>query len=203
MRLSWMTLACCISAVTTLPLSTIAVALYTETALVLASKLPIPHLAFTIYSDKDPIRSRNLQADDFQFEKWTTPPSIHTGAASSTELFRQYFDGATAYRNFLPPWWNSGKTEEFVAFRVGQKKRHNPARVLLGISKEMNLRRSGLWPLFLAVAAILGLLSFLRVILLMVYSEATGGWTRQTNTWKRWLESVEECPIWTIDDASL
>ncbi|KAF9728397.1 hypothetical protein PMIN01_13530 [Paraphaeosphaeria minitans] len=63
---------------------------------------------------------RMRQADDFQYEKRTTPPSIYTGAPSSTEPFRQYLDRATACQNLLPSWWDPKKIEECVAFGMSR-----------------------------------------------------------------------------------
>ncbi|KAL5401092.1 hypothetical protein PMIN03_011814 [Paraphaeosphaeria minitans] len=60
------------------------------------------------------------QADDFQYEKRTTPPSIYTGAPSSTEPFRQYLDRATACQTLLPSWWDPKKSEECVAFGMNR-----------------------------------------------------------------------------------
>ncbi|KAF9700337.1 hypothetical protein EKO04_001641 [Ascochyta lentis] len=57
---------------------------------------------------------RIRQADDFDYEKKTTPPSIYTGAACSTEPFRQYLNKATTCKSLLPPWWTPEKIEECV-----------------------------------------------------------------------------------------
>ncbi|KAF2703283.1 hypothetical protein K504DRAFT_463662 [Pleomassaria siparia CBS 279.74] len=59
---------------------------------------------------------RIRQADDFVYENKTTPPSIYTGALSSTEPFRHYLDRATACKSLLPPWWTPEKMEECVIF---------------------------------------------------------------------------------------
>jgi splicing suppressor protein 51 len=67
---------------------------------------------FKLLTDSFRIR----QADDFDYENKTTPPSIYTGAASSTEPFRQYLNRATACKGLLPPWWTSEKIEECVVF---------------------------------------------------------------------------------------
>jgi hypothetical protein len=59
---------------------------------------------------------RIRQADDFEYQNKTTPPSIYTGAPSSTAPFRQYLDRATASKSLLPPWWIPEKIEECVTF---------------------------------------------------------------------------------------
>lgn len=59
---------------------------------------------------------RMRQADDFDFESKTTPPSVYTGAPSSTKPFLQYLADATKISGLLPPWWTDKKNEECVAF---------------------------------------------------------------------------------------
>ncbi|KAF1360784.1 hypothetical protein EJ07DRAFT_114520 [Lizonia empirigonia] len=59
---------------------------------------------------------RMRQADDYDFEMKTTPPSIYTGASSSIEPFRQYLSKAATAGSLLPLWWTDAKVEECAVF---------------------------------------------------------------------------------------
>ena len=59
---------------------------------------------------------RMRQADDFNFESKTTPPSVYTNAPSSTEPFLQYLAKAAKRGNLFPSWWTDDKAKECVTF---------------------------------------------------------------------------------------
>ncbi|KAF2621324.1 hypothetical protein BU25DRAFT_354671 [Macroventuria anomochaeta] len=59
---------------------------------------------------------RMRQADDFDYEYKTTPPSVYTGAPSSTEPFLQYLAKATTHPSLLPPWFTDDKAGKCATF---------------------------------------------------------------------------------------